>query len=277
MILLGVAGALLCALLTNLGFLFKHQGANDCHALCLRRPLQAVAALLRSRVFMLGWGVGVLGFVCHVVAIASAPLPLVKVILSAGLVFLALMADALYGHRLGRRQWAGLVLMSVGLLAVGLQMPGGDGHAEPPSGAFLAFQAAMIAVGVLALVALRGHRHLGLGIMAGVLWGCGDLTIKFLSQGPPSMLLYVPLLVAMGVLAFILSARAFQGAEAVAVITFSSLAANLGGMVGALTLFSSESPTAPLELAVTVGAIGCVLVASFLVPAPRAALQGSPA
>ena len=43
----------------------------------------------------------------HVAALALAPMSVVQVSLAAGVVFIAVMADRMFGFKVGRRQWMG--------------------------------------------------------------------------------------------------------------------------------------------------------------------------
>ena len=52
----------------------------------------------------------------HVAALALAPMSVVQVALAAGVVFIAVMADRLFGFKVGRRQWIGLMLTAAGLV-----------------------------------------------------------------------------------------------------------------------------------------------------------------
>ena len=56
--------------------------------------------------------------------------------LSAGLVFLAVLAERFFGFRLGRRQWTGLVITAVGLAIIGISQ--GAQPSEPPGYALAA-------------------------------------------------------------------------------------------------------------------------------------------
>ena len=55
----------------------------------------------------------------HVAALALAPMSVVQVALAAGVVFIAVMAERLFGFEVGRRQWIGLMLTAAGLVAAG--------------------------------------------------------------------------------------------------------------------------------------------------------------
>src|SRR2546430_17584224 len=102
---LGILLALLCALLTNLGFLYKHRGANRAPDVDWRHPGRSAAGLFRSRWFAIGMGVAVGAWLLHVAAMALAPLSIVQAVISGGLVLLTVLAERCFGFAVGRRQW----------------------------------------------------------------------------------------------------------------------------------------------------------------------------
>ncbi|MEA2254576.1 MAG: hypothetical protein QOG35_621, partial [Solirubrobacteraceae bacterium] len=120
---LGILLALLCAFATNLGFFFKHRGACAASAVDVRHPLRSAKALWSSKWFAVGMGVGAVGWMLHVAAISLAPLSVVQVVLSGGVVLIAVMADRLFGFEVGPRQWWGLAFTAVGLILLGITMP----------------------------------------------------------------------------------------------------------------------------------------------------------
>src|SRR4051794_41646154 len=85
----GIFLALLCALATNLGFLYKHRGACAAADVDWRHPLRSGAALFRSKWFALGMLVAVGAWALHVAALAMAPLSLVQAGISRGPGFLS--------------------------------------------------------------------------------------------------------------------------------------------------------------------------------------------
>src|SRR3954468_7204528 len=113
---LGILLALLCAFASNLGFFFKHRGACEACSVDIRHPLRTAKALWGSRWFAIGMGVGSMGWVLHVAAISLAPLSVVQVVLSGGVVLIAVMADRIFGFEVGRRQWWGLAFTALGLV-----------------------------------------------------------------------------------------------------------------------------------------------------------------
>src|SRR5271155_2808438 len=124
---LGILLALACAFVANLGFFYKYRGANDVAKVDMRHPLRSIRALFSSGWFMLGMIVATASWGLHVVALALAPMSVIQVALAAGMVFIAVMADRLFGFEVGPRQWIGLSLTAVGLVMLGLALPALDG------------------------------------------------------------------------------------------------------------------------------------------------------
>src|SRR4029077_4718152 len=110
---LGILLALACAFVANLGFFYKYRGANAVAGVQVRHPLRSARALFASKWFTLGMIVATASWGLHVVALALAPMSVIQVSLAAGIVFIAVMADRLFGFEVGPRQWVGLCLTGV--------------------------------------------------------------------------------------------------------------------------------------------------------------------
>src|ERR1700710_3322954 len=125
---LGILLALLCAFASNLAFLYKHRGCSTACTVDIRHPLRTARSLWSQRWFAIGMLVGLGAWLLHVAAISLAPLSVVQVVLSSGLVLLAVMADRLFGFKVGRRQWGGLALSFVRVVVVALTLPASHGQ-----------------------------------------------------------------------------------------------------------------------------------------------------
>ena len=101
---LGLAVALACALLTQLGFLCKHRGANHAPKIEFQKPLRSAKSLFTTKWFLIGLGIGFAGFALHVLALALAPLSTVQAVLSTGVVMLAVLGNRVFGLKIPRRQ-----------------------------------------------------------------------------------------------------------------------------------------------------------------------------
>ena len=132
-------------------------------------------------------GVGGGGWLLHVAAISIAPLSVVQVVLSGGVVLIAVMADRLFGFEVGPRQWWGLALTALGLILLGLTMPASDGaHSTFSLAAMVAFEGALFGIGGLLILGPRAgapaeHHGVMLAAASGILFGVCNVAVKALS------------------------------------------------------------------------------------------------
>ena len=276
----GLALALGSALVTNIAFLFKQRGALLAPPVRARQPLRSAADLFRSRWFSLGWGVAVVAWGLHVGALALAPLSIVQAVLSGGLVLLAVLAERYFGYRLGRRQWAGVIITAAGLAVIAIT---GGAHTSAVRhyslAALIAVECGVFALGAaLIRISMRGSlgpaaQGLLLGVAAGVLFGVSDIALKYLTEALHGGLReivseWTVAALAASVLAFYASARSLQLAPGVAVIAFTSVAANLAAIMGGILVFRDPIGIGAPAIAGRVIAFGLVVAGAALMPAP---------
>ncbi len=181
---LGILFALLCAFVTNLAFLFKHRGATAAPPVDFRHPFASAAGLFRSRWFAIGWLVAAGAWIFHVLALALAPISIVQVVLAGGLVLLAVMADRLFGFAVGKRQWAALIAMTLGLGLIVVTQPAMRGsHSSYSVAAMAAFEGGLLGLSALLIVGTRlvGARAKAQGqaiAASGLLFGASDVALK---------------------------------------------------------------------------------------------------
>src|SRR3712207_4374847 len=183
---IGILLALLCAFFTNLGFLFKHRGACAAPDVEWRHPLRSAKNLWTSKWFAIGMFVAISAWLFHVAAMALAPLSLVQAVISGGLVFLAVLADRMFGLNLGKRQWAGVCMTALGLALLAIALPGSESaHSTCSHAAMISFELGLLAVGgcIVWSPSVREHEHRGilLGSAAGIMFGVSDIAIKALT------------------------------------------------------------------------------------------------
>jgi drug/metabolite transporter (DMT)-like permease len=283
--LIGILLALACALASNVGFLYKHRGACTAAAVDMRRPLRTAACLFRSRLFAIGMLIAAGAWLFHVAAMSLAPMSVVQAVLAGGVVLLAVMAERLFGLRIGRRQWFGLAMTALGLMLLGVTLPPVHGaHSRFSVPGMIAFEAGLIAAGTLLIMgprigAPRHHHGFMLGAAAGILFGVSDVAIKAISgvvgaHGAAGLLSpWMLVTVAASVAAFYASAKGLQDGEAVPVIAVTGTAANVAGIVGGIIVFGDPLSGNPLWLIVQCFAFVLVLMAAWMMPAPVRAAQ----
>ena len=246
----------------------------------MRRPVRSARLLFASRLFTIGMGIASMAWMFHVAALAVAPMSLVQSVLAGGMVLLAVMAERIFGIRIGRRQWIGLGLTAVGLMVLGVTLPvghGADSRFSIPG--MFSFEAGLIAAGMLLIMgprigAPREHHGYMLGAAAGILFGVSDIAIKAISgliasDGISGLLTpWTLFCLVASVAAFYASAKGLQDGDAVPVIAVTGTTANVAGIVGGIIVFGDPLAGNPLLLAVECLAFALVIAAAWLMPAP---------
>jgi drug/metabolite transporter (DMT)-like permease len=277
---LGILLALACAFATNLGFFFKHRGANQAPSVDIRHPFRTAIQLYSSKWFAIGMliATGAWGF--HVAALALAPMSTVQVVLAGGVVLIAVMADRMFGFEVGRRQWLGLGLTAVGLVLLAITLPRThSAHSSFSDPAMIAFEGGMLCFGGLLIIGPKAgapehHHGMMLGAAAGVLFGVSDVAIKALthvagSGGIVALLSpWLAVTVVASVAAFYASARGLQDGDAVPVIAVTGTAANVSGIAGGILVFGDPMPGHVLGIVAQGLAFLLVLGAAALTPPP---------
>ena len=278
--IIGLALALASALATNVAFLLKHRGAVLAPPVRAAHLLRSAAGLFSSKWFAIGWAVAVGAWALHVGALALAQLSSVQAVLSGGLVFLAVLAERYFGFHLGRRQWIGVIVTTVGLAVIALtggSQAGETGHYA--LAALITVECAVFAVGV-ALTVISTHRRileategLLLGAAAGALFGVSDIAIKYLTHAVEGGVLelvspWTFAALAASVIAFYTSARGLQIGPAVEVIALTSIAANLTAIIGGILVFREPVGSGAVAIAGRMVAFCLVVAGAALMPAP---------
>jgi drug/metabolite transporter (DMT)-like permease len=280
---LGLGLALICALGTNLSSLFKARGAPLARPVEVRHPLRSAADLFRSRWFAAGWILALFAWGLHIEALALAPLSSVQAILSGGLVFLAVLAERFFGLHLGKRQWAGVLLTATGLAVIGLTATT-EGPQHSSLAALIAVETAILALGIglVRISTRRDIEHRGeallLAIAAGVLFGVSDVAIKYLTHATGPVFGLVSPWTFTALIAFVFSfyasARSLQIGLAIEVIAITSVAANLGAILGGIVVFGEPIGSGAVGVSARLVAFGLVIAGAALVPAPFHSTSG---
>jgi len=278
---LGILLALACAFVANLGFFFKYRGANSVPKVQVTHPFRSAKELYSSKWFALGMLIATSSWGLHVAALSLAPMSVIQVALAAGMVFIAVMAERMFGFKVGRRQWLGLIATAIGLVMLGITLPAMHGsHSQFSQAAMIAFETGLFAIGGLLIMGPRmggpvEHHGVMLGAASGVLFGVSDTAIKALTgitgaHGYLGLITSPWLAVAIlaSIVAFYSSARGLQDGEAVPVIAVTGTAANIAGIVGGILVFGDPIAASPTGVVVQALAFLLVIVASALMPAP---------
>jgi drug/metabolite transporter (DMT)-like permease len=284
MVTLGVALALASAFATNVGFLLRHRGALAAPDVDVHHPWRSAVGLFRSRWWTVGYLVAALAYALHVGALALASLSVVQAVLAGGLVLLGVIAERWFGFHLGRREWAGVGLVTVGLAFLALTGPGESGQesADYSFAAMIAFESTLVGLGSLLILFHRADRFPSrhgvlLGVAAGLLFTVTHVAVKALigDQNAVAVLVYGLVAVSAAVAAFFASARSLQIGDGVSVIALTSIASNASAIPAGIVVFGDPIGDDAMSVILRSVAFLLVVLAAALIPAPTRA-AGSP-
>jgi drug/metabolite transporter (DMT)-like permease len=286
MLLLGLALTVASAATTNVGFLFRHRGAVAAPEVDVRRPLRSVVGLFRSKWWTLGYVLAVVAYGLHVAGLALAPLSLVQAVLAGGLVLLGVIAERWFGFHLGKREWTGVVLASIGLVLLTLTAGGETGgrSSDYSLAAMLAWESALVGIGTVLILMHRNACHdsrkgILLGVAAGLLFTVSHVAVKAATGNVGDGIIYAApfILVALaaGICAFFASARSLQIGEGVSVIAVTSIASNASSIPAGIVVFGDPLGEGTGTIVLRCAAFVLVVAAATLIPGPtRAGEQG---
>jgi hypothetical protein len=269
-----LAGGLLLALgsaaALNWGYFVQHGVASELPPLTLRRPVASLRLLFGNVRWVVGFSVGIGGWVLYVAALALAPLSLVQAASAGGIGLLALLASrtaALTGWE--RR---GIAVSIAGLVLLGVSLAGrttshGGSTWESVAAWIVVSLAVAAAAALLPWGRLAGGA--GLGIAAGVLYAAGDVATKAAVPGG-SRLAFVPVLLACHGLAFVALQLGFQRGGVLATAGLATLFTNALPIAAGTTLFGEGLGSLPVlrVLAFACTVLGATLLARA-VPSER--------
>jgi hypothetical protein len=245
-----LALALASAIALNWGYVAQHGAASTLPPLSLRKPIASLRALFAHRRWLVGFLVGIGGWVLYIAALKLAPLSLVQATSAGGIAILALLVP----ERLTRAERAGVVVAIAGLLLLAASLAGSTAGGRGTAAGVTLWLAASAAA-ALCVAALRTGA--ALGTAAGILYGAGDVATKAATGG---RLVFVPALLAAHGLAFACLQLGFQRGRALSTIGPATLLTNSLPIAAGIALFAEPAGLLRVASFVLV-VLGAVLLA----------------
>ena len=256
--------ALTSTTLINIAYLREHDAAAALPALSLRRPLHSAATLLRDRSWLIGFALESGGFALYVVALALAPLTLVQSVSAGGIGILAFLSARFNRRRLGRHELAGVLVSTIGLVALAASLAGGTDEGTRGSLAEI-FAWLAATVGAAALVLALGRAFGGLavaeGIAGGLFFSIGDISVKVATEGGSRALFAIGVIVGYTLGTAFLQ-LGYQRGAALTVAGLATLLTNALPIAAGMVVLGESVPSGALGtlrivafVAVTLGAI----------------------
>jgi len=267
-----------CALLWDVGIVLQKQAVDRAPRIRFGRSTPAsVLTLLKSGRWLTGLAASAIGWGLFVAALAFTPVSVARTIQGSGFVILAVFSLIFLRHRLSAREWMGVVLVTAGIVVLGIANSSSGrvqgelslGRLIPAIGACLLVCAAAFAVP--GLLRIRLPWVIAFSIMAGTLLGLGDVVTKVLLEvlqrrgfGFPAVTAGAGLIV-FYVSGFLLLSRAYQHGRAILVTAVSDLSARLVAIfIGIAALGEALAEDPRLRVLAVLGYAGILLGAVLL-------------
>jgi hypothetical protein len=268
---LGLALALVSALLVNLGLYIEHHASSRSAPLRLRRPLAALWQLMRDPLWLAGYASGWLGWGSYIAALWFAPLSLVQGVAAGGIGVLAVLVRRAGKVTLGRGEQiaVGAALLALVLLAISLGLhPSEQRHRQTPWSVVLALCVLLVVGGVVVAVAVKlANWGSALGAFGGICYAIGDVATK--AAIDRDGWLFVALVVIANVAAFCLMQLSFQRGSALATAGVSTVLTNALPIAVALVVFGERLPPGPLGVVRVIALLTAIAAAGVLASTPR--------
>jgi multidrug transporter EmrE-like cation transporter len=267
----------LCAVCWDVGVVWQKQAADELPRIELGdRIFQTLKAFIFSKKWMGGLLISGLGWGLFAYALNWTPISLARAIQGSGFVILAFFSIFFLNHRLKAWEWAGVIVVTAGIAALGLSE-----SAEAQTQSILVPPRLALAIGLSSCVCLLvyGARKLlnfGLGwvgvfsVFAGVLLGLGDVLTKgvLIKVGEKSygvaFGMIAPALVVFYLVGFFLLSRGYQHGRAILVTAVSDFCARLVTIFSGVYAMSEIFPADALARDLRIGGLVAILGGTLL-------------
>jgi hypothetical protein len=252
---IGLGLALVSALVVNWAYAKEHDAAAKMPPFSPRHPVQFVSTLLHDSLWRAAFGAETGGWILYVAALRLAPLSLVQAVCASGIAVLAFVSTGGRPGRLPGSQQAAVVAAFLGLLLLSLSLAGTQQSDRTPDPWVAVIWLASCAGAALALafVRLSLARAAALGLAAGLLFACGDISAKLVVYGGYWFLAVLSLIVCYALGTSTLQG-AFQHGGALTAAGLATLATNAVPIAAGFAVFGESLPH---------GVRGVVQIAAF--------------
>jgi drug/metabolite transporter (DMT)-like permease len=165
---LGIAAAVAASLLYNTSIALQALEAREVPGELSLRP-SLIGRLVRNRRWLRATGLGFAGWPLELVALLLAPLTVVQPCLVSGLILLLWLGATRLGESPGRREWAAVAAIIVGVGGVAWAAP--DRTTDHADAIVIALALALVAIPIALPYLLRGRAAAGFLVVLSA--GCG--------------------------------------------------------------------------------------------------------
>jgi drug/metabolite transporter (DMT)-like permease len=267
----------LCAVCWDVGVVLQKQAADNLPRMELGKDIHKILwAFITSRKWMGGLVISGIGWGLFALALNYTPISLARAIQGSGFVILAFFSILFLDHRLKIWEWAGVITVTAGIVALGLSEP-----VENQTTSIIIPFRLILALGIscaacLGIYAARKLFNFGFSwvvafsIAAGVLLGMGDVLTKGLlvEAGDNSYLtafgIMGPGLIFFYLVGFFILSRGYQHGRAILVTGVSDFCARLITIILGVYAMGEIFPENILLRDMRIGGLAAILLGTIL-------------
>lgn len=270
-----------CAVCWDVGIVWQKQAADTLPKITLGRDIiRILKAFVFDKKWMAGLLISALGWGLFALALNYTPVSLARSIQGSGFVLLAFFSIFFLNHRLKTWEWMGVIIVTAGIVALGLSEPAENETVSVMNASYLV-PAVVVCIAVcFAVYAARRIFNLGFdwlivfSIFAGVLLGLGDVLTKAImvsvdeEKWVTAFGFIPPFLIVFYIAGFLLLSRGYQQGKAMVVTGVSDFCARLVTIFIGVLAMGEVFPEGTMYFALrSVGLIailfGTILLARF--------------
>ncbi len=268
--------AILSSVLLALGLVMMKSRSAHLPPAVGKNIVAAIIAWLRDPIWIGGLGIQFAGYILYVIAISSAPVSMIAVMMQGGIALFVVMSVVILGERARPREWVGIVVIvfAMVMLTMSLSAGGIEGTLSPL--ALLILSAVLIAAGVAPML-IPGLRQSGAAaaILSGVAFGLGALCAKamteeFIAQASWPLALriaanpYVYGAIITNIVGIVMLQNSFHSARGIIAMPLSSALSNIVPIAGGMIAFGERLPADSSAAAMRIGAFILTIAAGTL-------------
>jgi hypothetical protein len=267
---IGLFVALIAAIAVNWAYSREHDAVSKLPELSPRHPVRSLLTVMRSRAWLVGFGVETTGFLLYVAAVRLAPLALVQAVSAAGIAVLALITSRGRPSCLAKHEQLAVLVALAGLLLLSISLAKAEQGGHEPSAVMAILWLAATAAAAVFLITSRNRlpRAATLGLAGGLLFAAGDISTKLVVEGGLSLVAIVSLIACYGCGTSVLQS-AFQHGNALTAAGIATLTTNAVPIAAGLVLFDEPLPTGVYRV-IRIAAFAALVLGAAILADPRA-------
>ncbi len=273
--------AIVASVLMALGLLMMKSRSAHLPLAAGANAIGAIVAWIRDPMWIGGLGVQTVGWALYVIAVSSAPVSMVAVMMQGGIALFVVASVVILGERANRREWVGIGAVVLGMLMLTLSLQAGETEGAFEPATLLMFSALLTVAGLAPMAVARLNASgAAAAILSGVAFGLGGLFTKamteaFIASGAASLALrivanpYVYGLIVANIAGIVLLQNSFHSARGIIAMPLSGALSNIVPIAGGMIVFGERLPADSMSAAMRVGAFVLTIAAGALLAGSR--------